>query len=162
MSRQCISYCYLHLYCCETYSFITNCRYDFSFLSERCHPVIKEDHVTNIYRMMVDIAHPSLYYIGLYKLGSPFREFCVQADLAAALIAEKIPTPSREVRFQHLMGLSVCACVRVCVCMCVCACVCLYTYNTLTRCDVVVIKLTCTIIAQVPKSINFKYYQLKS
>ncbi|KAF6035985.1 hypothetical protein EB796_005700 [Bugula neritina] len=79
---------------------VTSCTssllHEFSFLSERCHPVIKEDHVTNIYRMMVDIAHPSLYYIGLYKLGSPFREFCVQADLAAALIAEKIPTPSRE------------------------------------------------------------------
>jgi len=73
------------------------CRYDFSFLSENCRPVVKDDHVTNIYRMMVDIDHPSLYYIGLNKFGQIFRRFCVQADLAAALIAEKIPSVCREV-----------------------------------------------------------------
>jgi len=75
-------------------------RYDFPFLSENCRPVVKDDHVTNIYRMMVDIEHPSLYYIGLNKLGLPFREFSMQADLATAFITERIPAVSKEVSNQ--------------------------------------------------------------
>ncbi|KAF6021762.1 hypothetical protein EB796_019934 [Bugula neritina] len=74
----------------------TGYRYDFPFLSENCRPVVKDDHVTNIYRMMVDIEHPSLYYIGLNKLGMPFREFSMQADLATAFITGRIPAVSKE------------------------------------------------------------------
>jgi len=53
--------------------------------------------VTNIYRMMVDIDNPSLYYIGLNTFVVALYQLSFQAELAAAFISEKIPPISKEV-----------------------------------------------------------------
>ena len=47
--------------------------------------------------MMVSIDHPSLYFIGMNKLVAEFKNFGIQSELAAALIAGKIPPVSKEV-----------------------------------------------------------------
>lgn len=59
--------------------------------------MIRDEHVTNIYRMMVSIDHPSLYFIGMNKLVAEFKNFGIQSELAAAFIAGKIPPVSKEV-----------------------------------------------------------------
>jgi len=47
--------------------------------------------------MMVDIDHPSLYYIGLNTVVVALYQLSFQAELAAAFISEKIPPVSKEV-----------------------------------------------------------------
>jgi hypothetical protein len=60
--------------------------------------LIKEEHVPNLYRMMISIDHPSLYFIGMNKLVAEFKNFGIQSELAAAFISEKIPPVPRKVR----------------------------------------------------------------
>ena len=50
-----------------------------------------------IYKLLVDINYPSLYYIGLNKQIAPFPQFTSQCDYATACITGRIKHPTKEV-----------------------------------------------------------------
>lgn len=67
------------------------------FLSDNCRPIVKDEHVTNLYRMMISIEHPSLYFIGMNKLVAEYKEFGIQSELATAFITGKTEPVSKQV-----------------------------------------------------------------
>ena len=60
--------------------------------------MIEDGHVSSIYRMMVDINHPTLYYVGLNNIITPIPQMAFQTEYAVACITGQIETESKQVR----------------------------------------------------------------
>jgi len=59
--------------------------------------------VASLYRLLVDINHPSLYYVGLNQTIAPFPHFHAQTEFAAACISGEFSLPDRKVNILYLI-----------------------------------------------------------
>lgn len=65
------------------------------------------EHIKSLYKLMVDINYPSLYYIGLNKIIVPFPQYQFQSEYAVACITGNITPPPRQVTMCAVLHLGI-------------------------------------------------------
>lgn len=73
-------------------------RLSFPFLSERCRPDISNGMIHDIYKLIVDIRYPSMFYVGMNRFVTPCTHYHYQSEFAVALITGDIPYKTQQVR----------------------------------------------------------------
>jgi hypothetical protein len=74
----------------------TGYHYHFPFLSEECRVQISDGRITPLYKHLIHIDHPTLAFVGILRLISPFLQFDIQVRFFLASLTGNVKLPSKE------------------------------------------------------------------
>mgnify|MGYP001801990887 FL=1 len=73
-------------------------RFKFPFLTDACQPDTSNEMIHSIYKLLVDIKFPTMFYIGMNFMIAPFPQMHYQTEYAVALITGDVPYKTKKVR----------------------------------------------------------------
>ncbi|XP_043266309.1 flavin-containing monooxygenase FMO GS-OX-like 7 [Colletes gigas] len=80
----------------NVFVFCTGYRYSFPFLNENCGIRVDANHVTPLYKHLINIDHPTMCIVGIPMVVVPFPMFHVQVQYFLALLEKRANLPSRS------------------------------------------------------------------
>lgn len=75
--------------------FCTGYRFSFPFLDESCGIRVDQNHVTPLYKHLINIEHPTMCIVGVPTVVVPFPMFHIQIQYFLALLEKKATLPSK-------------------------------------------------------------------
>ncbi|KAF5271110.1 hypothetical protein FQA39_LY08248 [Lamprigera yunnana] len=82
--------------------YCTGYEYKFPFLSKECGISVQDNWVHPLYKHVINIDHPTMFFIGIPFIASAFLVCDLQAQFAVAVIDEKFKVPSKSEMMKEL------------------------------------------------------------
>nr|XP_031842723.1 flavin-containing monooxygenase FMO GS-OX-like 2 isoform X2 [Nomia melanderi] len=80
----------------DTLIFCTGYKFSFPFLDDNCGIRVDQNHVTPLYKHLINIDHPTMCVVGVPTVVIPFPMFHVQVQYFLALLENRASLPSRS------------------------------------------------------------------
>ncbi|KAF5304249.1 hypothetical protein FQA39_LY09776 [Lamprigera yunnana] len=74
----------------------------FPYLTESCGIIVENNYISPLYKNIVNIKHPSMYFIGMVTVNTSFLTCDIQARFVVAAIAKKFSLPIKKSMLKQL------------------------------------------------------------
>ncbi|OXU20856.1 hypothetical protein TSAR_007278 [Trichomalopsis sarcophagae] len=86
----------------DSFIYCTGYLYTYPFLDDSCNIVVDDNHVTPLYKHLINIHHPTMCFIGLANTVLPFLFFHVQVQYFLSSLKGVVKLPPRDVMLEQL------------------------------------------------------------